>query len=356
MPSTNRKTALVSPLNWGLGHAARCVPIIQELFDSGVEVHIASDGEALQFLSKEFPHLTVHKLHPLHITYGRYLKWHLFKQSFGFFQAMKMDQLLTRKLCELIDFDYIISDNRYGVFHPASHNVLITHQLQILKPGILKSISGWIFRKLASNFDQCWIPDIHGDNSLTGALSSPEIGIPKHYVGVFSRLTPRERLHMGHEIAIVLSGPEPHRSHFEHKLIVELKNLETLPKTILIRGLPEEGQLLTWSHPNLTIQNFADSDSLENILNNARRIICRSGYTSIMDLITLNKQAILIPTPGQPEQEYLAQRLNRHALFTSFSENSFNLKEAIKSEYSHVQCDEVNYSADSITELLPGLL
>ena len=65
------KRILVAPLNWGLGHATRCIPIIRALKAHNFEPVIASDGAALQLLKKEFPDLEHVELPSYNITYPK---------------------------------------------------------------------------------------------------------------------------------------------------------------------------------------------------------------------------------------------------------------------------------------------
>ena len=353
MHSIYRKKVLVAPLNWGLGHATRCIPIIRQLCDAGLEVHIGSDGAALILLKKEFPQLTIHHLAPLHITYGKNFNWHLFRQSFRFIQSIKEDQKRTRALSSIQPFDYIISDNRYGVHYPGSYNVLLTHQLQIFRPRWLRPLSRLMIRRLTASYQACWIPDFSADYQLTGLLSGPRLNIPKVFIGILSRLI-RKQVPIHYEWAIVLSGPEPNRTALENKILNQFSKIVKPPKSILIRGLPITENILSSRHSALTILNFADSTQLNDIVNASRFVICRSGYTSIMDMITMIKPAILIPTSGQTEQEYLAHRLKGNPLFLCVPESEFDLNQVFSETPREVSQVTYNSTAVSIFDALPN--
>jgi UDP:flavonoid glycosyltransferase YjiC (YdhE family) len=76
------KTILIAPLNWGLGHATRCIPIIKALQENNYIPIIASDGIALELLQKEFPYVQTLKLPSYKIEYaknGKNFKWKLLK-------------------------------------------------------------------------------------------------------------------------------------------------------------------------------------------------------------------------------------------------------------------------------------
>lgn len=328
--TTARKTALVAPLNWGLGHASRCIPIIKNLLDQGIRVYLASDSDALALLKNEFPYLPNFQLAPLQIHYGRYFFWSMFIQSGKFYRSIRQDNQIVNRLYNQISFDYIISDNRYGVYHPDAHNILLTHQLQLTRPKILKGISRILLGRMISPFQECWIPDVDGPNNLSGELSKPKLPILKKYIGVLSRLEPVELTVSKYRLAIVLSGPEPARSRFEGELLDQISKCEDLPGTILIRGLPLEQKTILSKHTSLTIQNYADSKQLNEIINSATYVICRAGYSSIMDLVKLGKKAILVPTPGQSEQLYLANHLRGHPAFLCVKQTHFNLSKHLQ--------------------------
>ncbi len=351
------KTVLVAPLNWGLGHTSRCIPIISTLLDQGFQVYMASDGDALELLKIEFPTLPAFELTPLHIHYGRYFFWSIFLQSGKFYNSIKQDHQIVNNLYKQVPFNYIISDNRYGVHHPSAHNILLTHQLQLTKPGILKKISRIMFRRIVARFQECWIPDFQGQHNLTGDLSSPDLSIAKKFIGVLSRLEVNSAASSEYELLILLSGPEPSRTQFEKVILDQISQCKLLPKTLLVRGLPLEKKPLLSNHSLLTIQNYADSNRLNEFVNGATFLICRAGYSSIMDLVKLGKKAILVPTPGQSEQEYLSKRLKDHPAFLCVKQADFNLSKHLIQLKSRPPLNHPAY--DSLAqptplELLPG--
>jgi UDP-N-acetylglucosamine:LPS N-acetylglucosamine transferase len=78
---------------------------------------------------------------------------------------------------------------------------------------------------------------------------------------------------------------------------------------LLIAGRPN-GQIE--QHKNLTIWPNPTSEELSSALRGAQTVVCRSGYSSLLDLAALGKSAILVPTPGQPEQMQLASYWKKH--------------------------------------------
>ena len=305
----NKKTILVAPLNWGLGHTTRCIPIIQELLLNDFNVIIASDGNALNLLGKEFPNIETLELPSYNITYpknGNLLKWNLLLKLPSIRKAIASEKKIIQKLVSEKKIHGIISDNRFGVRSSKIPSVYITHQLNVLS-GKTTFITSKIHQNSIKKFDECWVPDIKGYKNLSGELSlfnNPSISV-KH-LGILSRMKKRV-LPKKYDILILLSGPEPQRTFLEKKLIEEFKN--DSKSILLIQGLVEK-EVKTHSIGNINCVNYMIAKNLETAINQSELIIARSGYTTIMDLSVLEKKAFFIPTPGQFEQEYLANRMD----------------------------------------------
>lgn len=319
-----KKRILVAPLNWGLGHATRCIPIINALIKNNFLPVIASDGIALHLLKKEFPELEYLELPAYDITYAksRYLfKLKLLQHSPKVLKVIKAEKKVIEHIVETHAIDGIISDNRLGVFNKNIPCVFITHQLQVLS-GNTTWISTKLHLRIIKKFNECWVPDSKSVPNLSGKLGhlkSNNINIK--YIGPLSRFTKKESP-IKNNLMVLLSGPEPQRSFLEEKL---LKELESFSGSILfVRGVIEEHTTIDTKN-NMTIYNFMTSDLLEKSLNESEYIISRSGYTTIMDLAKLGKKAFFIPTPGQFEQEYLAVRLNKLGLVPSCKQEAFSL-------------------------------
>jgi len=316
---------IVAPLNWGLGHASRCVPIIKALQEEHFTPVIASDGKALEFLQKEFPELETIKLPSYQISYGKHLKWNLLKKGPAILKAARKEgEIIHQYLEENKGIVGIISDNRFGVCSSKVPSVYITHQINV-HSGIFTPITSYFHQKIIKKFDECWIPD-EKDSKFSGRLSRSQKKLNQKYIGVLSRFQKKE-LEKNNDILIILSGPEPNRSQLESKLITLF--LEASKKIILVQGKVELSQTKK-QQGSLTIVNYMLSDELEKTISSSEMVICRSGYSSIMDLITLNKKAILIPTKGQNEQEYLAQYLNQQEYFSFVNEDDITVQELEK--------------------------
>ncbi len=304
-----KKTILVAPLHWGLGHATRCIPIIKALLENNFKVLLASDGAALQLLQKEFPNLESIELPSYRISYpknGSHFKWNMFLKLPRILKAFYSEKKIIKKLVSEGKIDGIISDNRFGIRSSEIPSVYITHQLNVLS-GNTSYFSTKIHQNIINKFEVCWVPDIKDSNNLSGKLghiSNPNLKIK--YIGLLSRMS-KVTLPKKYDVLLLLSGPEPQRSLLEEKLITHFKG--TKLKVLLIQGTLEREQK-TETLENITFYNFMLSKDLEFAINESEIIISRSGYTTLMDLAILEKKAFFIPTPGQFEQEYLAKRLS----------------------------------------------
>ncbi|MEZ4801179.1 MAG: glycosyltransferase [Gelidibacter sp.] len=320
-----KKKILVAPLNWGLGHATRCIPIINALMANHFEPIIASDGVALELLKKEFPELTCLELPGYNIKYskkGYFLKLKLLKDSPKVINAIKAE----KKIVEQIVADYtiggIISDNRLGVYCKLVPSVFMTHQLQVLS-GNTTWLSTKMHQTIIKKFDECWVPDTIGFPNLSGKLGHPPaLNTSIKYIGPLSRFSKLD-CDRRYDVMVLLSGPEPQRSLLEEKLLIEFKNYDG--KVLFVKGIVEKEHTVRQDGP-MTIHNYLMGSELEKGLNESDLIVSRSGYTTIMDLAKLNKKAFFIPTPGQFEQEYLAKRLTEKGFVASCKQDDFSLK------------------------------
>lgn len=340
----NTKKVLVAPLNWGLGHAARCIPIINELLSMGVAVSIASDGNALQLLKHEFPQLVFFELPSYNITYGtgNDLLFSIPSILKNTKKAIAAEHEALEKLIAQHPFDLLISDNRYGIWHDKIHSVFITHQINIQVPAYLKWLQPALLNynlKMISNFKECWIPDVAGDENLSGALAHRcELPGNTYYIGSLSRFytghlkflntnssvsdLESNFLPAENQLLILLSGPEPQRTIFE-KLILSLV-ADIKYNTLIVQGLTQTHEVKKLS-PNVTMVSYLTASDLYRYITSAELIVSRSGYSTIMDLAATNAKALLIPTPGQTEQEYLAKIFAEAGIFYSVKQDDFNL-------------------------------
>jgi uncharacterized protein (TIGR00661 family) len=303
---------LLAPLDWGLGHATRCIPLIRELLQRQCKVVLATSGKGKALLQQEFPDLPILPLAGYEIEYaagGWELAMKIVAQIPKLLSAIEKEHLWLQKVVEEHSFDALISDNRYGLHHPNLYTIFLTHQLTIQTPfGFGKNILQDLNYNYINRFTECWVPDAEEEENLAGALSHPATKptVPLKYTGPLSRFSQQHTADAGSYLLFLLSGPEPQRTLLEEKIVAELENL-TAP-FVIVRGLPGEKNTLA-VNSNGIVYNHLPAAELEQLLAGASLVISRSGYSTIMDLAAMQKKSILIPTPGQTEQEYLAKHL-----------------------------------------------
>ena len=321
-----KKRILVAPLNWGIGHATRCIPIINALIANNFEPILASDGDALHILKAEFPNLKVIELPSYNIEYskkGAILKWKILAQTPKIIKAKKAEKKATKTIIDNYNISGIISDNRFGVQSNKIPSVFITHQLNVLS-GNTSKISTKLHQSIMSKFDEIWVPDFENEPNLSGKLGhiKTEHYLNLKYIGALSRLN-KISTKIEYDIMVLLSGPEPQRSLLADKLFAALEAFSG--KVLFVKGNVEDKQ--TIEHKDqFTIYNFMTSEALEDAINKSKIIISRSGYTTIMDLAKLNKSAFFIPTPGQFEQEYLAKHFDDKNIVPSCNQDDFKFE------------------------------
>jgi len=320
-----KKKILVASLNWGLGHATRCIPIIHALQQDGFEPIIASDGEALLLLKKEFPYLKTYQLPSYHIEYSKksyFFKFKFLCRSPYIIKAVRSELKVTQQIHKKENLAGIISDNRLGVRIPGVKSVYMTHQIHVLS-GLTTFATTWLHHYFIKKFDTCWVPDVEFSPSLSGKLGHfvKKKKFKVHYIGSLSRFLKKE-LPIKYDMMFILSGPEPQRSLLETKLREEIRGSK---KNILFICGKMGKEPIKSQEGNATFYNFLIGKELETAFNESEVIIARSGYSTLMDLAKLEKKAFFIPTPGQGEQEYLAQRLKRKKIAPSCKQEKFNL-------------------------------
>lgn len=310
------KRVLVAPLNWGLGHATRCVPIIHALLAANKTVVIAADGYPLAFLRDEFPTLEWVEFKGALIEYSpkESQVTALLKQLPALLRSIRQEHRILKQLVAKYQINTVISDNRFGLWHRRIPSIYITHQLMIKMPPRLRflepiahQLHGWF----VGRYSTCWVPDNPGNDNLSGDLAH-HYSLPYHarFVGTLSRFQnlaivpqPSPYKHIA-----ILSGIEPQRSLYEEKLIARLQQ-ENEP-ALIVQGKPQE-QVIQHQIGQITILSHLPSERLGQLLLSTKNIYCRSGYSMLMDLVALQRTAILTPTPGQTEQEYLAQYVTK---------------------------------------------
>ncbi|MBO4690358.1 MAG: hypothetical protein J5621_05740 [Paludibacteraceae bacterium] len=309
---------LIAPLNWGLGHASRCIPLIRQWLSEGHEVVLAGDGDSLILLRKHFPTLRYVYLAPLRLRYsaGRSQIWAMLKAIPRLIVWSVKDHLLLRAVLREESFDRVVSDNRFGLYTRETQCVYMTHQLLIRLPEKLRcfeSLAARLHARIYARYNMVWVPDFEDkEKSLAGDLSHPFT----FYLSSFNYLGPLSRFEVSryqnvevphiYDTVVVLSGLEPQRTLLEKELIAHYSSRNE--SVLIVQGLVGRPNTRI-KRGNITVVPHITDEELAPCLLHANHIIARSGYSTIMDLYALGvlDKAELIPTPGQPEQEYLAQ-------------------------------------------------
>lgn len=350
------RRVIVAPLDWGLGHATRCIPIIRLLLAKECEVTIATSGGALNLLRNEFPNLKVHTLPSYRATYSRSIPLMLkvFLQVPRFLITISREHKAMQEIVRQNTYDLIISDNRYGCWSSFVPAVFITHQVNIQMPIGLRWLSGVINffnHRQIRKFSQCWIPDFPED-PITGKLTSNSLPNTK-WIGMLSRFTkPITPPAYAYKVAAIISGPEPQRTLLEEIVRNQLRKASY--NSAVVRGVTETSN--TTMDGRVRIVDHLTSSALEQLIASAEVIICRSGYSSVMDLSAMGKHVVFIPTPGQTEQEYLAVELQRQGIAAFQLQHAVDIEKALQeiNKYSGFAgwSGQPNLAREAIDEIL----
>ncbi|KJS07054.1 MAG: hypothetical protein VR77_02235 [Flavobacteriales bacterium BRH_c54] len=323
---------MICPLDWGLGHAARCVPIINTLIDLGHKVIIAADNAPLSFLKTTFPQLQFVQLpgYTIRYTTNGCMNFKMLSQMPGFLKSIKKEHQLLQTIIDENQIDLVISDNRYGLWTKKIPTVFITHQL-LIQASFGKRWLNKINHYFIQEYNECWVPDIENENNLSGNLSHTKKlnTIPTFFIEPLSRFSEKGLFsEQKYDAFVVISGPEPQRTVFESLVVKQAE--KTALKLVLVRGLPSENIIPEYLHSeNIEVHNHLPTELFLEKIGQSKLVISRAGYSTIMDLAVLGKKAVLVPTPGQTEQEYLARyHFEKQHYFTQ-TQQEFDLEEAI---------------------------
>ncbi len=298
------KTIFLSPLDWGSGHATRCVAIIKELLLNDNKIIIGVTPLTHQIFEQEFPTLEKINVPPYNITYSSFLPvwFSLLLSGRRIWNVVKDERDFLEEIVSKHKVDIVISDNRLGLYTKKAQCIFITHQV-FLKAPFLSFLFQRINKKSLLNFDKVWIPDYESTvDSLSGELSHGEhFHKNVKYLGPKSRLQKCSEVNKKYDYLFLISGPEPQKTIFENLLIKEAKKHLQLNFALVTHTYQKTNE------KNIDYFNSPESEALSRIICESTVIVCRSGYSTLMDLHILKKtNLILIPTPGQTEQEYLA--------------------------------------------------
>lgn len=330
----NKQKICIAPLDWGLGHATRCIRLAKSLMQLDYQIYIASEGYHEVILREALPGATFLPLAGYRIQYSKDGKLFLLKmiaQIPKILFSIYNERIWLRKMQQQFQFDIIISDNRFGFHHKKIPSVFITHQLNI-QTGLefTNTIARWLQYRYIQKFSSLWIPDIEGNYNYAGILSNPTVkpSIPTWYLGALSRLSPsiEKTTYEPIQFLGIVSGPEPQRTLFENALWMQGNASEM--KFAVVAGRPSGNNEPIISN-NGKLYPHTNGAQLSALIESAEYILFRGGYTSLMELIPFQKKLIIIPTPGQTEQEYLATWWETNGWAISFSQENFTIKEAL---------------------------
>ncbi|HWB64780.1 MAG TPA: glycosyltransferase [Chitinophagales bacterium] len=327
-----RNRILVAVLDWGLGHATRSVPVIRALIARNCTVFVASSGGALALLKLEFPNLTFFELpgyNPIYPTDdGMVLK--MAAQLPGFIKTIQEEHKILQRLIKEYKIEAVISDNRWGCYAKGVKTVFITHQVNIIISkgfATLEKLVNYYNHQYIGKFDKCWVPDFEGAKSLAGKLSANTASLKQGYIGPLTRFKkiPAEKKY---NLVYIASGPEPQKSIFTDLVKKQAAQIADLQMAWVLGNtdLPEK-ELKNYAGKAL---NHLKADELNLLAAQSEIVLCRSGYSSIMDLAQLGAKAIFVPTPGQTEQEYLAETLLQKGIAYYEKQAGFDLQRALK--------------------------
>ncbi len=322
------KRILVAPLDWGLGHAARCVPIIRRLLAHDALPIIGADGGPLALLRQEFPALEVVRIPGVEVRYSRSSSqlWSMARQFPALVRSVQAERAAFDRIRHHVRLDAVISDQRFGVRSAELPSVLITHQAFPFTPFAQRALRKLNLRHMAG-FDRCWVMDEPDAPGLAGELAHGE-GLPPQarYIGVVSRMAAPEAADGPRfTVVAVISGPEPQRTLLEQRLLEALPQLPG--EHLLVLGqpqLPRDERIA-----NVRVRSHLSGVELAAAMHGAELIVSRSGYTTLMDLAVLGRSALIIPTPGQEEQEYLGRLHARTGRFIVQRQEAIDLPAAL---------------------------
>ena len=319
---------LMAPLDWGLGHAARCVPIIRSLLELGAVPVIGADKGPLTLLRAEFPQLEHVRIPGMEVRYGRGRSqaWAMTKQFPAMLRQVREEHKLFDHLRQRLRLDAVISDQRFGLCAADIPSVLITHQVFPFSP-LAQGLGRCINRQHIDRFDRCWIPDRESAPGLSGELSHGG-NMPRNarYIGPLSRFAelPAPADTEPHRVVAVISGPEPQRTIFKQLVLSQLASIEG--RHLVVTGDPGSGEV---HQENIRILGHLNAEALCKAMKNAELIVGRTGYTTLMDLDAIGRGALLVPTPGQPEQEYLGRLHTQKSFHTVQKQHRLDIASAL---------------------------
>ncbi len=318
------KRILIAPLDWGLGHATRCIPIIRHVLKTGNAPVIAASGRPLLLLQAEFPDVESVEFEGYDISYpeGSGMVWKMFRSTPHILRRIKEEHAELDEMIDRLKLDAVISDNRFGLYTDRVPCVYMTHQVMIKAP-MFETFLYRLHADYMRKFARVWVPDFETDG-LSGDLAH-RFPLPRNgeFIGSLSRFSFSETA-LRTDVLVIISGPEPQRTRFEKLVLRQLEHFNG--SAVAVLGTPDKN--VQSVNGNVRVVSHLNAEQLQDEILAARLVVSRSGYSTIMDLAALGKQAVFVPTPGQTEQEYLAGRYHQEGVHMMMNQRQFQLQQA----------------------------
>jgi hypothetical protein len=304
------KRILISPLNWGMGHVSRCIPLIDLFLRNGNEVFVACDESQRGIFEDYFPEINFinHPGYPFKFGKQGNFGLDLAKQFRQLKGRLSAEEIEVNQYVEEFEIDFLISDHRYGFKSDKTHSIFLTHQLHLP----VKWYEKWVQKihfSFLKQFDEIWVPD-NENSDYSGNLSERIVGLEIQYIGILSRFQLYEQNETKSiEKTIIVSGPEVYAERFALEQLNSDRNsnqdcVMILPENIVLNEIPA----------NFTVQLSNDWKACDRVILQSKKIVSRCGYSTLMDLGILKVPFEITPTPGQREQEYLYDLWYKKAL------------------------------------------
>jgi len=331
----------VAPLDWGLGHATRCVPVIREFLRQGAQVELAVVKSNAGLLRRIFPNLRQHLAPSYNIVYPKHgynMGLWLLKNGVHLNRVIRYEHLYAEKLVEKQGYDVLVSDNRFGFYSSKAKSIYMTHQRRIAFPPMLSAFesTGILWHAtVMRHFDEVWVPDLPEYPGFAGRMSHVRLAPrPVKFVGALSRFSPfsgDSGLQQGscekkYRFVAVVSGVEPARSRFENLLKETFSKMDG--RHAIIMGRPALG-VKSWTEKNVDFFTHLEDDAFAETVKSAQWVVSRGGYSTILDMAVLGCSCIFVPTPGQYEQVVLARDLSESGAVLALDEKNLN-REALQ--------------------------
>jgi len=338
------------------------IPMVQELRNKGYNILIGSGEEHLAMFREEFADIKFIRFPGFRTGYSRFLPQYLhmlLKTPWLLYHSVKEHYGLKHIIREY-NIDIVISDNRFGLWNKDITTVYVTHMPRIPFPVMFRFLEFtgiFLHRLVIKRYTFCLIPDLPGEENLSGRLSH-NLKLPANtrYTGILSRFMSdfnTGRIEDSEHNTVILSGPEPQRTILKNKLIPIAGSSKE--KYIFLEGKPQSETLIKTETGNIVFYNHLPARLMKQLVKESSHIICRSGYSTLMDLVALNRSALVIPTPGQTEQEYLAHYLAGKGWCCTVAQKKLDVNTPLFTALPGWPDDMINRSKSLLSKVLEEL-